>query len=700
MPKYRITAPDGNTYEITAPEGASEDEVLAYAQQNYQGAKPDFSNVETKVTPGRGASLAAPKRGPVPRTRAELDRVTGTSTQAPSVMGALGGSARDFADSARQGFMRPFHGAAELLQTGTTNALEYAADKAPSTITRGLARMSRDTLESDRQALQQWEADYQARRGGANSTAGEVVGGALPFAVGAPARAGAALMSRIAPAGSGLARQGVAAGTVGGIGGAAAGLADPVQNYENYVEQKLTNTAIGGAAGAAIAPVAGYAPAAIRWIAARFSGPRGAERRMGQRLLEQSGGPVQVQASQVPGVQRTLGDASNNQGLMAYERNLRRQYPQEFTDLDTANNAARVRTLQEIAGDETAMDAAVAAREAQTASLRNQAYTEGTQTQQASSAARRQAAAQAEQEAFRLRSLGLTPPQAAAVAADGKAAVRDNLARLSAENAGRSTVRDPINYVLKNLDQAPDSMDGLYRVRQLITDLISGKGGTETSSARSATRELLQAREMLDAELTARSPSWPAYLSSYQAGSKPINRMEAGRELLSRTGNAGEDLLGNPILSPAKFSTASRNLDPLVQRATGFNKAKASEVFTSEDMRRISAINDDLQRIMRRQANPAQPGSGTMEAGDILKRTARRSVMQAAGRGVPVIEGIADYFATRRESKDLQTLFELYRNPQRAQQVMSQLSKKDRAKLNATLSMLAVGIQANNQEGQ
>src|SRR3990167_2866021 len=39
MPKYRITAPDGKSYEINAPEGASESDVLAYAQANYQ--KPD-----------------------------------------------------------------------------------------------------------------------------------------------------------------------------------------------------------------------------------------------------------------------------------------------------------------------------------------------------------------------------------------------------------------------------------------------------------------------------------------------------------------------------------------------------------------------------------------------------------------------------------------------------------------------------------
>jgi hypothetical protein len=36
MPKYRITGPDGGTYEVTAPEGATQEQVLAYAQQNYK----------------------------------------------------------------------------------------------------------------------------------------------------------------------------------------------------------------------------------------------------------------------------------------------------------------------------------------------------------------------------------------------------------------------------------------------------------------------------------------------------------------------------------------------------------------------------------------------------------------------------------------------------------------------------------------
>lgn len=38
MPTYIVTGPDGREYEIEAPDGATEADVLAYAQQNYQSA--------------------------------------------------------------------------------------------------------------------------------------------------------------------------------------------------------------------------------------------------------------------------------------------------------------------------------------------------------------------------------------------------------------------------------------------------------------------------------------------------------------------------------------------------------------------------------------------------------------------------------------------------------------------------------------
>lgn len=54
MAKYRITGPDGGNYEITAPDDASQDEVLAYAQQNYGApAEP-----ERAAAPAQSASPA------------------------------------------------------------------------------------------------------------------------------------------------------------------------------------------------------------------------------------------------------------------------------------------------------------------------------------------------------------------------------------------------------------------------------------------------------------------------------------------------------------------------------------------------------------------------------------------------------------------------------------------------------------------
>lgn len=40
MPKYEITAPDGAVYEVEAPEGATEAQIMSFAQQNIPSAKP------------------------------------------------------------------------------------------------------------------------------------------------------------------------------------------------------------------------------------------------------------------------------------------------------------------------------------------------------------------------------------------------------------------------------------------------------------------------------------------------------------------------------------------------------------------------------------------------------------------------------------------------------------------------------------
>lgn len=64
MAKYRITAPDGGTYEITAPDDASHEQVLAYAQSNYQKPAPKQEPAKDKgVMQGIGNAGAGLLRG-------------------------------------------------------------------------------------------------------------------------------------------------------------------------------------------------------------------------------------------------------------------------------------------------------------------------------------------------------------------------------------------------------------------------------------------------------------------------------------------------------------------------------------------------------------------------------------------------------------------------------------------------------------
>lgn len=48
MPVYEVKSPDGRTFEVTAPEGATQDQVLAYAQKNWKGPERVEPTAPTK----------------------------------------------------------------------------------------------------------------------------------------------------------------------------------------------------------------------------------------------------------------------------------------------------------------------------------------------------------------------------------------------------------------------------------------------------------------------------------------------------------------------------------------------------------------------------------------------------------------------------------------------------------------------------
>lgn len=58
MAKYRITSPDGGTYEVTAPDDATQEQVLAYAQKNYKAPAKREGSTSQNIAGGilKGAS--------------------------------------------------------------------------------------------------------------------------------------------------------------------------------------------------------------------------------------------------------------------------------------------------------------------------------------------------------------------------------------------------------------------------------------------------------------------------------------------------------------------------------------------------------------------------------------------------------------------------------------------------------------------
>lgn len=379
---------------------------------------------------------------------------------------------------------------------------------------------------------------------------------------------------------------------------------------------------------------------------------------------------IVIEESTVPGVQRTLGEASNDPGLMALENVMRRANRGAFDPIDAQNNAARVAQLQAIAGTENDMLAAEAARAAASEGLRERAFAEGAET-----LARNQQA-----DALMLP------------ASSGIAQLRAGIQSIAQAGAGNPNVQNATNAVSRALNQTGDSVGGLYNVRKYIGDLLNGRAAGDDASARAASHELIQMRDLIDENLAARAPSFPEYLDAYRSASKPINRMEVGREILSRSSGTQVDEVGNPILLPASVARATNDLDAIAARATDFKKARAADILTKADLSAIKAIQDDMQRIARR-SRSATPGSQTYESMTVGERAAIRGV---ASR-LPWVGPLFEHFESAANQRLSERLAFLMANPQEAKRVMAALPKDDASALRTTLNQLALATARSAQ---
>ncbi|ASL01755.1 hypothetical protein [Xanthomonas citri] len=439
--------------------------------------------------------------------------------------------------------------------------------------------------------------------------------------------------------------------------GAGLGALQPVATSEN----RLANIAVGTAGGAGGA-LAGKAIGSGVNALARLLRPatlNGADRAAGQIIQREAARPADLatpQPSAVPGVRRTLAEETLDPGLAGLERNARRGGARAlFDDVDRQNNAARAQAVRQFAGDDAAMQAAEASRNSVTSSMRNTAMQSG-------------------------------PVDSA----PALMAIDD----LIAQQQGRPAVQAGLQQVRSLLEReaAPgafvpeDRIAVLDNARKTIGDMLDGKYGGDNAAALAGSRELIQARQALDAVM---GPEYNAYLGSYRAMSAPINRMELGQSLLeSRTGSAILDpVTGEQVFTPAAFSRAARDLDSVAQRATGFNKARAADILEPEDLQTIANIQRDLERRAFTATAGSPGGSQTAEAGMLEGRL--QSGLSSYAARLPWVGGFVERAQELGAQRVQDRLGYLLANPEEARRVLASLSPAQRTAVQQALADMA-----------
>lgn len=536
-----------------------------------------------------------------------------------------------------------------LLRAIAGDRFDAAAAKSPALQgVRNYGQRLRNEEAERRQVLPSVSEDPAFALGNVVGTLGQL------FTPGAALRGTTAGRAALPTTSGGNALQGLALGTVQPVAGQG---------------ERDVNQAVGGLAGwlgAAVPQAVGAATRPVRSAIGDLLGQptaSGVERRAADLIRQEAadvGSLMRPAPSAVPGVQRTLAEESLDPGVARLERQLRGSGPAGvFAPIDQANAAARVRSIEEIAGTDAQMAAA------------NQARTEASQS--ARSQAMEAGPVDVSQTILALEDAIKAQEGRPAVQA-GLRQVRDLLFR--ERMAGPGTV----------VGAPEDRITVLENVRQTIGDMLGGRYGGDNAAALQGSRELIGVRDSLNREIGDQVPAFVQYLDAYRQGSVPINRMEIGRELLDRgAGSAIADpVTGVRPLTPAGFSRQANDLDSLAARATGFDKARADQILTPDDIAKIRAVQDDLER----QAFRATAGSGgnsmTQERQALARRMGRSAI-----QSVPVVGRFAESLEAMGEKRLNDTLARLIANPEEARRVLSTLNAKDRAVVNKALLQLS-----------
>lgn len=303
----------------------------------------------------------------------------------------------------------------------------------------------------------------------------------------------------------------------------------------------------------------------------------------GQKLLEPQPVGVEDRKLYVPGTTPTNAEIEQSVNTSRELKSLNTTAPgvsDEANVIRAANNEARQKFFETVAGSDVDVANAKAARDAQ--SQKNLAATWATKTD-----------------------------------ADAQPVVNAANAIKETADGRRPLVRNVVDSVVKELYDSNGDLikdpELLYGVRKHVDDLLNENDAAGKKKNERAMASLLQIKSTLDAAIEQAAPGFKQYLQDHRAASIPIDEMQ----ILQKHENGLYDAGGKMTYS--KFQTMMKKIVDSRQ-ADGLNPYKS---ISEDTMQKLWAIRDDLRRHQSAEGLARTAGSDTVQnAYDAIKGAA------------------------------------------------------------------------------
>lgn len=379
------------------------------------------------------------------------------------------------------------------------------------------------------------------------------------------------------------------------------------------------------------------------------------------------------------GAQRTLAEliqrpegAAGAARLQDAVRSLDPEIAARMEAREVANNAARVASLEDLAGAGGGRDFAAANRAGTAGPMYQDAFTAVAGTLDA---AQKRALLQLK------RSPAIQMAQSAA--------------RANASNAGQNV----------GASNATGSVEGLHQMKLALDDMITKARNKTTGAAANEAAGLEAAQKRLVSFIESISPEYANARGVYAQMSKPVNQMDIAAEVLKRGAAPTADLAGNPRLMAGKMAQTMSDEGALIKNATGRDLGGSlATVLEPKQLKTIQAVADEVDRVAAVARAGNGPGSATAQ------RLSSSNLLQQMGLPENMVDNSfvqtlmrpIQFGAKVVEPRVQQAILEIIQDPSLAEAAMRRASPPQRAALqrlieSARLAAPAVPVLATSQ---